>query len=334
MKKLIALATALVLVLALAACAAPIEPVVAETTAEETTTGVYTTAELRDAEPVQGEAGGITWRTIDLREDETLRASLVEELERSWSWSRPEEQAHGYGVYTLNRIVNTDGLHDRHVWEVVHRNSAGRETVLLTSVCPYADDEEHCCFSCQLPSVAQVLNEDYMLVHWLAERHGSASVMCIRTQRNYPLANSDISSFRSRDGRLFGAPYGWYWPSSGTHYLFEADLSALPQLTWTNLLANIAHEPFGHGSGSVLCSDGRFYLSLRTGEWDMLPQLFIFDLQQQSLQQLQPPTNPSNHHWCWFNSILMTDDNTLHWFSHCMHEAVIDTSTAVRIELP
>jgi len=346
MKRLLILAVALAVLLV--ACASSAEPVGTDAPEAEAATEVYTTMEAATTTqpfvPVQGQVAGITWRTIDLSDDAVLRASLAEELEQHWTWPPPEEQAHGHGVYTLNRRMDEY----RFVREIVRRDSGGRETVLLREQCLFGHAYGDCmCWAA--PYVIAPLSSRYALISWSAERHAESTILDIQTGREHPIApprtlpneNGPVWGWFWQNGRLFGMPRSAYWPVSDvTIRFYVADTSNLPQLTFTNVLAGIAHERTGELGGAILCPNARYFIVSCTS-W-----LSVFDLQQRTVFQLPRADvidinrqaedgNWNSAYWSTLSQISL-QGNTLYWFTHFTWDAnsAMQPYLAVELTLP
>ena len=321
MRKLIAAATALALLLG--ACAA---------TPPEPTT------------PAQGESHGITWRTLDLDDEANteLRAWIEQAYERwldeiNQDWPRQEFPAGD--VVVFNRGYGDGGPDDG--LRVIMRDAAGEETVFLQSrQGPYPHESAG-------PMVRTVFNERYLLVHWsdwtwLAEQ----SLFDMQTMQEYPIAfdfefNGDFVLYREQRGNtLFWENRAYGAPVFGQLHLFATDLATLPNPEFTDLLANIPHEPVRALGQTLLCPAERYYIA--TDDFG----LYIFDLREQSVFHLPKDAlgfemggaRDEIRDWDWtqayLQKFLLRDDNTLIWFSDFPNPNLLNMSIAVELTLP
>ena len=315
MKKLLALFIALALLLA--ACATA-EPAINEP-AETTTAQPIITEPIAEPEPftpISGEENGFVWRTLDLGTYPELAAQLAREFDWEYRWPALEQQR-----TELERSWNAYGIYILENGDIVHRHQ-GQETLLIAFNCEQYGEDGHDCFNCRLPRVLEVLQENYLLVRWEADRHGAVSIFCVRTRRDHPLANANLSAFWWQDGRLLGAPLGWYYgPQDPTMHLFEADLATLPNLEFpVDLLSGMA------GEFQSLVPHARLSPNMRHYAVSNRPQLHVFDLQLQRAITIEVPP------WCFNDYFVWSDDDTLLWFHEC--RGICHHNIAVEITLP
>jgi len=335
MRKLIAAIAALALLLGACSAIVPADETTTQTTrnpADEATrppTEPFT--------PTGGEENGIAWRTLDLDDEENaeLRAWLATEVarEREEHNQLREEmrqiadegllQGHywGHGVYTRGRLVCEREL-------LFRCPVTGDETVLFRAHCvgegPDSPYHNYCNGCREAPRFIATLDQRnflYTLFDVPTATPFAHGVFDTQTLQAHPfvLENPQIVLLQQRGNRLF-----WknddenLGPHSGYISLYTADLDDLPNLTLTNLLADIAHPPAEHVWTTLLSPNERFYFVV------CINGLYNFDLQEQTLFYL-PWNEVQSHNWpsAHYTYLLMRDNNTLLWFveSH-MHFAV------------
>ena len=336
MRKLIAAAVALALLLSACATVPPTEPL------------------------------EIAWRTLDLEDEANaeLRAWLEEALaqaaEEQQQLARTREQLisvfeqtgeidWGNGIITRNYIPAQR--------EIVLR-AAGEETVLLRSSCtrnpPHRPEEYEDCVSCmEGPRFITMLNERYFLFKRLnltntVIRHG---VYDIQTLREYPINLGRVYFSEQRGDTLFWENYGEFETYYGHLSLYAADLTFLPNLEPVNLLEGIAHAPVQMTQEGVITGSGLVQASYLTqGERYYIAAgvagLTIFDLQERSVFHLpkselgfamgsaREQDNDMDWTHAYLQYFILRDDNTLIWFSDFPNPNMLNMSIAVELTLP
>ncbi|MCL2195690.1 MAG: hypothetical protein FWB76_07045 [Oscillospiraceae bacterium] len=350
MKKLIGMLVALGLLLA--ACSPALPVVVDETTA---TTEAYTTTEAEPHVfvPMQGEANGFAWRTIDLVdpaeaesrawiEAELARAEEAREARHELEMRQWEE---GYvPEFQMGDVVVFNRDRDDGLREIVMRDADGVETVL---VAPRVDTWS---YEIVRPTLREVLTPRFFIMTWGFETwgHSERIVFDLQTRREYPVVvDFDISgadgiqsaTWLGNGDVMYWTPFTNEAPYIGRAHLLAANLENLPHITFTDLTASIDHEPLVLLGGMLLCPEERFYILVC--EW----RLTVFDLQEQSVLQLYKrdmgvimgSANRPNESFDFVGAYLqgvLLRGNTIYWFSEFANDHLLNMNIAVQITLP
>jgi len=247
----------------------------------------------------------------------------------------------GYGVYTR-------GLHPL-VRQIIHKDPVTEEvTILLYGRCtldiPHTIDQYEQCgeFCAEGPRYIYTLNERYFIYTWFRgfDPEGMIplgyGVYDLQEMEAHFIELDDawIRPSLQRGDLLYWengtrCGYGFFEAHTGALNLFTTSMADLPGLLYTDLLADIPHEPVQMVRNSLLSENGRYYIVVcELG-------LTIFDLHEQNVFRLERDALDVDllYNELDFNSIFLRD-NMLYWFSEFIHPAFTGMIVAVEITLP
>ncbi|MCL2446283.1 MAG: hypothetical protein FWD06_05910 [Oscillospiraceae bacterium] len=344
MKKLLILF--IVLAVVLGACGTAVQTYAEDETTMTTEFDATTEVEERVTQPfvpAQGEINGMVWQTINLHDDPQLRTWLGEEWEREQSrwrvehqWTVPQPMGDNYVVFQVEDYPRFD---------IVMRNeTTGEITTLLARYCVEEHENLEHCWECRIrPLLHSVLDERYILFSWgVIEVLFGYYIFDIQTMQEHPLevlecdSEAELWPFARRGDVLFWCP-GDYAGSFSA--LYSTHVEDVPNLIFTDMLADIDHEPLQWARWWHLCADERLYILVCSAG------LHVFDLEEQTAFQLDKhdlsiemgsahnPEDASDWSHAYLQRVLLRD-NTIYWFSSFTNENLINMNIAVQIILP
>ena len=290
-----------------------------------------------------GEENGFVWRTLDL--DDEVNAEVKRRLETELARQDQRQRQLDYeinrtteGFFTRRGSSWGNGVFTRGIYprlrEIVFVNPQTRqETILLSGRCtldePHTREQYMYCgeYCAEGPRFITHLNERYFIYQWFRGAYPvevspiGFGVADLHTLQTYFVELDDpwIRPTEQRGDVFFWEnavrdARGDYSPHSGTLNLFASRMEDLPHLKFTDLLADIEHQPVQGVMQTLLCENERYYIVV------CRQMLSFFDLQELSVLQIpvasfgipMPDEDYLRDH---FFSYVYLHDNTLFWFS-------------------
>ncbi|MCL1952463.1 MAG: hypothetical protein FWF60_06505 [Oscillospiraceae bacterium] len=269
MRKILALAAAFALLLALFSCGRVEPEPIPETTAETaSTTETETTTETEEAEftiptfvPASGESNGVCWRTLDL--EDAANAEVKAWLEEKYA-SEASDDPREYIMNAHKKIVDT--RYPKHHIVMVEDN--GKETLLLEPVYFGEATTPKAALMDELywksPVFRQALDDRYFLVYWGGwECTCGYGIYDTKKLREIPI-EYDGWMF-AENGVLYSYEVGDQEPYSGPMHLWKYDWRAIVRgepMQAKDVLADFA-GPEGEEVGDcLLTEDARYFLAI------------------------------------------------------------------------
>ena len=295
MKRAIPLLLALLLLSACGRAEPVLIPDETLATEKETTTEPFV--------PTEGEADGITWRTVDVNSAEGREAQKW--LEGQWE----EFTGAGKTEFSMGKdktiLTRSDAL-------ILRDNKTGKDTTLLEKqylgeeTTPEEMREE----AWRYPRFIQALDERYFVYCWgYWEGSGQAAVYDTKNMWTIPIEYGEGDWFTSQQLIFADALYlsqGTYGPYGGELHLMRVDLKTLDSdsLMAVDVLADIPGvEDVMDMNSRFVTGDERYFVL------NDIPGLRVYDLQQKKLL-LQVPVSvfgPGAEQMAWGSEVVLRD---------------------------
>jgi len=301
-------------------------------TEEETTTEEATTVFV----PMSGESNGVTWRTVDLEDEanaeildwitdwrsNTEWPNFWDEWGQLWDENRkPMEFSMGKDKTVIYKLA------DEEEWTLqilLRDNKTGKETLLMES------NHEHN----ESPCFSRVLDDRFFLYCLADEVFDRFAVYDIKEMRDVQTdaGQQAMMPVRFKNDILYMQIEGSCdHMIGGTLRLVAYDLRASRRgktLRGADLLADIPHEPASSIGIAELTENEHYYIVMD----DMLPALYVFDLEKKTLPLYLPEMDFGID--AWKLDFAVRDEHTIYWFAADWEVGVFTDKLAVEITLP